>query len=144
MVRLSPIVSLDDSRLQPYKEMRQQYDQYQQEIFVAEGDKVMHRVLESDVQIVSALLLPKWLNEFEPLFAKRPEAIELFTAERPLLENLIGYKHYQGLLAVCRVPCPSSIEQVIARAPRPSFFVATDEIKNAEKLGVIVRNAAAL
>jgi len=64
MVRIVPIESFDDPRLLPYKEMRQQYDQYQQEIFVAEGDKVVRRVLESDITIVSALMLPRWLGEF--------------------------------------------------------------------------------
>ncbi|MBA4147490.1 MAG: RNA methyltransferase [Verrucomicrobia bacterium] len=145
MFRVEPIVSLDDPRLQPYKEMRQQYDLYRQEIFIAEGEKVLRRVLlQREVQINSVLLLPKWLEEFGALFADRTEQIEVFTADRAILEQLIGYKHYQGLLAVCRVPCPTPLEQILRQSPRPYFFVATDELNNAENLGVLVRNATAL
>ena len=143
MFSVHPIVSFDDPRLQPFKEMRQQYDQYRQEIFIAEGDKVVLRVLETNVQVVSVLMLPKWLDEMGPMLARRPEQIDVFTAERALLEQLIGYKHYQGLLAVCRVPCPLSLEKVLEQSDRPYFFMATDELNNSENLGVLVRNAAA-
>ncbi|MFN7140290.1 MAG: TrmH family RNA methyltransferase [Limisphaerales bacterium] len=141
MLRIQTIQSFDDPRLQPYKEMRQQYDQYKQEIFVAEGDKVLERVLQSDLQVISALMLPKWLPQFEPLLVKRPEQIEVFTAERSVLEQLIGYKHYQGILAVCRVPSPAPLDQLLAQSPRPYFLVATDGLNNAENLGVVIRNA---
>jgi hypothetical protein len=42
--------------------MRRQQEQRGQGIFVAEGEKVVRRLLESDLGIVSLLLPGKWLE----------------------------------------------------------------------------------
>jgi len=43
MFDLHPITSIDDPRLLPYRTMRRQLDHFEQEIFIAEGDKVVVR-----------------------------------------------------------------------------------------------------
>jgi hypothetical protein len=45
---------------------------------VAEGEKVARRLLESEFPVISVLLPEKWLPEFEPLLAARPENIQVF------------------------------------------------------------------
>jgi len=143
MVRTRKIESLDLPELQPYSTMRRQQEHREQGIFVAEGEKVVRRLLESHFHVISVLLPEKWLKELEALLEARSEHIEAFVAEKELLETLTGYSMYQGLLALGKIPERISPEELIARSPVPRLFAAADGISNAENLGALVRNCAA-
>src|SRR5271165_3334554 len=118
-MRAQRIESLDLPELEPYRTMRRQMEHRQQGIFVAEGEKVVRRLLESKFIVVSALLPEKWLRNLEPLLQARPEKVAVFVAEKSLLETLTGFSMYQGLLAVGRVPPPLPLAAILARSPRP-------------------------
>src|SRR5882762_10875905 len=91
MLRAQTILSIDDDRLVPYRTMKQQRDHYQQRIFVAEGEKVVRRLLESELAVVSALMPEQWLRELEPLILSRDERIHVYVAEKKQLEKLTGF-----------------------------------------------------
>ena len=112
-------------------------------IFVAEGEKVVRRLLESDFGVVSVLIPEKWLTELEPLLQSRPETVDVYLAEKTLLETLTGFSMYQGLLAVGNVPSLPSLDQILARSSSQRLLVAVDSLSNAENLGALVRNCAA-
>ena len=143
MFQVQKIDSFDLPDLQPYRTMRRHVEHRQQGIFVAEGEKVVRRLLESDLEVVSALLPGKWVHELAPLLERRRETIRVYTAEKPLLESLTGFSMYQGLLAVGKVPPQPSLERILATSGRPHLFVAVDGLSNAENLGAVVRNCAA-
>jgi tRNA G18 (ribose-2'-O)-methylase SpoU len=142
-VRPQKISSFDLPELQPYRTMRRQHEHRQQGIFVAEGEKVVRRLLESRFSVLSVLLPEKWLHELSPLLQSRPENIQVFVAEKALLETLTGFSMYQGLLAVGRVPPLSALEEAVERSPQPRLFTAADGLTNAENLGALVRNCVA-
>ncbi len=142
-MRAQRIESLDWPELQPYRTMRRQAEHRQQGIFVAEGEKVVRRLLESKFTVVSVLLPEKWLRELEPLLQARPEDIPVYVAEKSLLETLTGFSMYQGLLAVGKVPPLPTLAEVVASSPQPRLLAAADGLTNAENLGALVRNCAA-
>jgi tRNA G18 (ribose-2'-O)-methylase SpoU len=115
----------------------------EQGIFVAEGEKVVRRLLESQFGVVSALMPERWVTELEPLLKQRPETVRVFIAEKALLETLTGFSMYQGLLAVGRIPSLVPLETILAASARPHLLVAVDALSNAENLGALVRNCAA-
>jgi tRNA G18 (ribose-2'-O)-methylase SpoU len=143
MYRLQKIESFDSPELQPYRTMRRQHEHREQGIFVAEGEKVVRRLLESRFSVVSVLLPEKWLLELGPLLQARLEEIQVFVAEKALLEKLTGFSMYQGLLAVGKVPPLPTLEQAIAHSPQPQLLAAADGLSSAENLGALVRNCAA-
>src|SRR5712671_927965 len=143
MFQVQQIESFDLPELQPYRTMRRQMDHRQQGIFVAEGDKVVRRLLESSFEVVSVLLPEKWLSELTPVLQARPEVIRVFVAEKARLETLAGFSMYQGLLAVGKVPTPRSLAQILDRSGRPWLLAAADGLSSAENLGALVRNCAA-
>jgi tRNA G18 (ribose-2'-O)-methylase SpoU len=143
MFTVEHINSLDLPELQPYRTMRRQMAHREQGIFVAEGEKVVRRLLESKFGVVSALLPERWLAELESLLKERSETVRVFIAEKELLETLTGYSMYQGLLAIGRIPPQMSLEQILADSKRPHLLVAVDALCNAENLGALVRNCAA-
>ena len=143
MFEVQAIDSLELPDLQPYRTMRRQHEHRQQGIFVAEGEKVVRRLLESRFTVLSVLLPRKWLRDLEPLLQARREHIRVFVAEKELLETLTGFSMYQGLLAVGKVPPERSLEEVLACAQKPYLLVAVDGLSNAENLGALVRNCVA-
>jgi tRNA G18 (ribose-2'-O)-methylase SpoU len=143
MFTVERIGSFDLPELQPYRTMRRQMAHREEGIFVAEGEKVVRRLLESQFGVVSALMPERWLKELEPLLKQRPEMVRVFIAEKALLETLTGFSMYQGLLAVGRVPSQVPLERILANSPRPHLLVAVDALSNAENLGALVRNCAA-
>ena len=143
MLRVRDIADLDLPELAPFMTMRQQQDHYRDRLFVAEGRKVVERLLESDLDVVSALMPPEAFEEVRGLFERRSEAIDVFLAPKPKLEAMTGFSMYQGFLACGRIPAPAELDVVWQQAERPRFFVATDGLTNAENLGGLVRNAAA-
>jgi tRNA G18 (ribose-2'-O)-methylase SpoU len=143
MFHLRHVDSLDLPELAPYRTMRRHHDHVQQRIFVAEGDKVVRRLLESDCTVVSALMPEKWAHELAPLLMARAEDIPVFLAPREQLERIIGFSMYQGVMAVGRFPAPVPLDTILRRSPRPHLLLALEGLTSAENLGVIVRNAAA-
>jgi tRNA G18 (ribose-2'-O)-methylase SpoU len=123
--------------------MRRPVDHVRQRLFVAEGDKVVRRLLESQCAVVSALMPEKWVDHLAPLLEARPEDIPVFIAPKALLEQLIGFSMFQGVMAVGRFPEPASVQSILQRTARPHLLLALEGLSNAENLGVIVRNAVA-
>jgi tRNA G18 (ribose-2'-O)-methylase SpoU len=143
MFTVEHINSLDLPELQPYRTMRRQMAHREEGIFVAEGEKVVRRLLESKFGVVSALMPERWRTELEPMLKERPEMVRVFIAEKELLETLTGFSMYQGLLAVGQIPTQIPLEQILTNSPRPHLLVAVDALSNAENLGALVRNCAA-
>jgi tRNA G18 (ribose-2'-O)-methylase SpoU len=143
-LEVQPVDTLDLPELAPYRTMKWQYEHRKEGIFVAEGEKVVRRLLESNMEVISLLLPPNWLTEYADLLARRPEpVIRAFTAERNALEELTGFTMYQGVLAVGRVPQPMTLDKMLASSADPALLVAVESVSNAQNLGGLVRNCAA-
>jgi len=144
MFNVQHINSLDLPELAPYRTMRRPISHETQGIFVAESEKVVRRLLESDFEVVSVLLPTKWLPTFEPLLQARREDIPVYVVEqKQVLEELVGFSMFQGILAVGRIRASVSLNDALSRSPLPRLFVALDALANAENLGVLVRNCVA-
>lgn len=145
MFHLHPIESLDLPELAAYRTMKRPVEHETQGIFVAEGDKVVHRLLESNFPVVSVLLPMRRLAEFESLLRARPEAdIPVYVvSKKSVLEELVGFEMFQGVLAIGRIPANLTLEALLAGSPHPQLVVAMDELNNSENIGALVRNCAA-
>ncbi|MGD0614055.1 MAG: RNA methyltransferase [Verrucomicrobiota bacterium] len=145
MFRVQTIDNLDLPELQPYRTLRRSQEHCDQGMFVAEGEKVVRRLLESTFTVVSVLLPDKWLADFEPALRARPEQdIPVFVVtEKRVLEQLIGFSMFQGVLAVGKIPAHSTLTEVLDRSSRPRLLAAIEGLTNAENLGALVRNCAA-
>src|ERR1043166_1835859 len=141
MFEIVPLSSLDDPRLTAYRTMRQQFDHFREEIFVAEGENVVLRLLESPLCVISLLVPENKVSPFEALLAQRNENIPVFIAPRRMLEQLTGFQLYQGILALAKVPPPRPPDEVL-QLPSPRLLIALDGVSNSENLGVVIRNAA--
>jgi len=139
------IASLDLPELAPYRTLRRAAEHAAQGIFVAEGDKVVRRLLESSFGVRSVLLPENRLAEFEALLQARPETdIPVFAiTKKSILEELVGFEMFQGVLAVGHIPRRTTLEQILGETSSPRLFAAVDGPTSAENIGLLVRNCAA-
>ncbi len=140
---VTPITDFADLRLAPFRNLKAQVDHLNQGVFVAEGEKVIRRLLASPHRVVSVLVPPECVADYEPLLAARSETITLFVAGRDILRNLTGFSIFQGQLALAQVPRAATVDELLS-LPRPHLFAAIDGLSNAENVGAVIRNAAAL
>jgi tRNA G18 (ribose-2'-O)-methylase SpoU len=137
------VLSLDEPSLQPYKTLRRPLEHQRNGIFVAEGEKVVRKLLESTLDVLTVLLTPEWLAVYRPLLEKRAGDYCVFVAHKQLVEAIVGYNLHQGIMAVARIPQSRTLLQAITQSKRPALFAAVEGLTNAENLGVLVRNCAA-
>jgi len=143
MFTVSHIADFDEPGLAPYRTLRRAAEHIAQGIFVAEGDKVVQRLLASPFPVLSVVLPAHRLEEFRPWLAARTETFPVYLAEKKFLESLVGFNMFQGVLAVGQLPAALSLEQFLAQSAAPRLFAAVDGLTSAENVGLLVRNCAA-
>ena len=141
---LEPIGDGANAALEPYKTLRLRKDLGRLTRFVAEGAKVVDRLLESAYPVESILATEAAFARVKHLVDARPDVIRVFlAATKSGIHAVTGFES-EDIKAVGLVPRPSILEDLLRDAPRPRLFAAIDGITNAENVGVIVRNAAGL
>jgi tRNA G18 (ribose-2'-O)-methylase SpoU len=143
-IRVQSITSLDLPELQAYRTLRRPHEHFKEGILVAEGEKVVRRLLESGLAVVSILLTPEWHERLRPGgVLDGVSGATAYVAEKGLLESIVGYNLHQGIMAVAKIPAEPSLDEALAALPTPHLIVAMDGLVNAENVGIIVRNCAA-
>jgi tRNA G18 (ribose-2'-O)-methylase SpoU len=134
------ITDLDLPELEPYRTLRRPEDHWRRKIFVAEGEKVVRRLMQTGLHIISFLMTPQWKQQLFPddSASKAP----VYIASKDLLETIVGFPLHQGIMAVANVPEEGSLEALLSIRKEP-LIVALDGVVNAENVGVAVRNCAA-
>jgi tRNA G18 (ribose-2'-O)-methylase SpoU len=141
-LHLHHITSVHRTDLEPYRTLKRPIDHQQQGIFIAEGEKVVRRLAESTLCVRSILLTKEWFAVYESLLQSRRESIEVYIADKDLMETIVGYPLHKGIMALAEIPERTTIAKIVAIAHPPFLFAAVDGIMNSENLGVIVRNCA--
>jgi tRNA G18 (ribose-2'-O)-methylase SpoU len=143
LLQIYHIETLDAPGLEPYKTLRQTADHRKQGIFVAEGDKVVARLLESRIEPLSFLLTPEWFEVHRAHLESLPGTIAVFVGDKALLNTIVGFHLHQGIMAVAKIPESPSLAEAVKLSKKPLLFVAVEGMTNSENLGVLIRNCAA-
>ena len=134
---LVTIADLDDPRLAPYRALKRTNDTARRGLFIAEGDKLVERLLHSNIALESVLLSDPHVKQFTPILP--PDLPALVIAD-DAVETLVGFNFHRGILACGRRPAPPTLEKIVA-GPKSTLVVCPD-VQDPENLGAIVRIAA--
>ncbi|HSE41956.1 MAG TPA: RNA methyltransferase [Acidobacteriota bacterium] len=134
------VTTLDIPELEPYRTLRRPEEHWQRKIFVAEGEKVVRRLLQSKLHIVSFLMTHAWKEQLFPENTK--EIAPVYVASKELLETIVGFPLHQGIMAVAQMPAPGSFKKFLHKK-KDFLLVGLDRITSSENVGVIVRSCAA-
>jgi tRNA G18 (ribose-2'-O)-methylase SpoU len=127
------IQSLDDPRLEAYRDMKDPELARLGGRFIAESENVVKRLLASPIGVESVLVAQRKLPAIESLV--KPGTI-IFSATDQIIEQVIGFEFHSGVLA-CGIR-PDSAKLSAGR-----LIVACQRITNTENLGSLIRIAAA-
>jgi len=97
--------------------------------FVGDGIRVVRRMLARKA-VVRLLCSPDLLDKLPP-----HDGVEVRTAPRERLDQLVGFRLHQGVMALGRIPPETPLQG--------DFHVALDGLSNAENVGAVLRACAA-
>jgi len=130
--------------LQPYRVRKHTSELQKQGLFLAEGKRVVQRMLCSSIHTKSVLTTEsvwEWLQK--EISKERFEHLNIYIAPREFLSDLVGYDVQQPILALGEVPPDILPESILQQPEKDHLFVATDHLMNPDNLGVIIRNCTA-
>jgi tRNA G18 (ribose-2'-O)-methylase SpoU len=135
------IQSQDDPRLDPYRDLKSA-ESRRRETFIAEGEKLVLRLLDSPCATESILCTAAVR---ERLGARLTPDIPIYVTSTPVISGLIGFQFHRGILACGRRPPEQDLESLcVGTAPSPrALLVLCPEIRDPANLGTIIRTAAA-
>jgi tRNA G18 (ribose-2'-O)-methylase SpoU len=137
---LLPVDSLDDPRIAHYRGLKDRDLARQGDLFIAEGDYVVRRLLASRYPTVSVLLARRRVEPIVPLV---PAEVPVYVAEDALIRQVLGFKFHTGVIAVGRRLPSESLENVFeGRAGRVTLVVCP-EVSNSDNMGSLIRISAA-
>ena len=136
-----PIHSITDPRVGPYAQLSQTNLTRGSQLFVAEGDKVVERLIESDFVVDSLLAEASWADRLEP---RLPAATPIYVVERELMTELVGFRFHRGVLACGRRKPPKSLADILPSDDGPALVLVCPAVQDPTNLGSIMRTAAAM
>jgi tRNA G18 (ribose-2'-O)-methylase SpoU len=134
------IESLDDLRLEPYRNLKHTNLTRWSGRFIAEGRLVVERLLASGLTVESVLVSRRRQHSVaDQITADVPALVLADVLARPML----GYNFHAGVLACARRPPPRDVNSVVGNHPGPLTLVVCDRVVGPENLGAILRLGAA-
>jgi tRNA G18 (ribose-2'-O)-methylase SpoU len=111
--------------------------------FIAEGEIVLGALVRSRFAIESVFLLDTRLPRLAPLLEELPDAVPVYTAERAIMDRVVGFPIHRGVLAVGQRGADSSPADLLAGLGPRSLVVGLVGLANHDNVGGVFRNAAA-
>lgn len=133
----------EDPRLFEYRDLRdirlRRSLEAKHGLFLAEGEKVVRRAVESGFEARSFLMAPRWLEGLADVL-DASEAPCYVLAE-PLAEQVTGFHVHRGALASLARTALPTVEEVLAGA---RTVIVCEDLVDHTNVGAVFRSAAAL
>jgi tRNA G18 (ribose-2'-O)-methylase SpoU len=134
----------DDPRIEAYRAVRERDLVGRQHRFVAEGEVVLRVLLrQSRFEVESLLLAESRVESLSDALPMLSPEIPIYTANRQVMDAIVGFPIHRGILAVARRPPPPPVEELLAGLPEKALVVGLIGLANHDNVGGIFRNAAA-
>ncbi len=140
MSNIWSIAALDDPRVAPYRDLVHSRDARASGLFVAEGEKLARRLLESQFETVSVLLAERVVERVAPTL---PSHVPVYVLSEDLIRRLVGFNFHRGVMACGRRALTARIEDCVQPLTAARRLVVCPLPNDAENLGGIIRSASA-
>jgi len=137
-----PVLQLstsDDSRLAPYRELKDRTLAARHGLFVAEGEHLLTRLLASDFRVASVLMADRRADELVPLV---PADVDVFVLPQEQLNAIVGFRFHSGVVAMGVRKPPAVLEDVLRGDAATIKLVVCPDLISAENLGSMIRLSA--
>ncbi len=143
MAELVEVSDPSDPRLADYRDLRdvqlRRHLEVEQGLFLAEGEKVVRRAVESGFEVRSFLMAERWLAGLSDVL--QSSAAPCYVVSEALAAQVTGFHVHRGALAsLVRRPLPE-LAEVLAGA---RTVVVLEDVVDHTNVGAMFRSAAAL
>lgn len=136
------IDDFDDPRVVPFKGMRTCNWTSGSGWFIAEGGKLVERLMRSSYPIHSLLISDKYLDQWQ---TRVPEETLAVVVPEARVTELLGFNFHRGIIACgLRKPPLDMRQQLSSPLACDATLVAMQGVQDPENLGGILRSCAAL
>ncbi len=133
------ITDINDSRINLYKSLRFTPESHiLGNVFVAEGEKAVKKMLKSKAEISSVLAIKEFIEDnYHTINERVADKQNVYFAEKALLSEIIGFKIHSGVMAIVKIPDYETLAELSDK------IIIMNGIVNSENVGAIVRNCSA-
>ncbi len=140
---MEEIDSLDDPRLQYYRNLKDAELAAAGNRFVVEGHFVVQRVLVSEFEVESVLIARRKLKEMTPFLR---ENVPVYLVPDAMVNHIVGFQFHTGVMAIARRRPAMSLEEIMSRVQQGgglTTLVVLPETSSLQNMGSLIRVAAA-
>lgn len=144
------IDSMEDERLDPYRNVKDRDLERSRAAFMAEGQYVLDALVKCGrFTLESILVSRKKLHVVQRIVTESPPAwladTPIYVAEHQRMLQVVGFNIHRGILAVGRRRPVSDAEHLISSlSAGPKTVLVLEALTNHDNIGACFRNAAAL
>jgi tRNA G18 (ribose-2'-O)-methylase SpoU len=131
------VTAPDDARLADYRALKERQLNEEGGRFVAEGERVVRRLLASDLGVCSVVVTEPRLRAMADALAARGDDVPVYVVTPAVLDTIVGFHVHRGCLAIGERP---TVTELPAGAKR---VVVLEDLVDVDNLGALARNAAA-
>ncbi len=147
-VRVTEVCSADDPRVTDYRVIKDRDALRDRGVFIAEGRLVVERLLAPGCRFRARSVLlqeERWggMKEIVEGKAAHSGPFEVMTANKAVMEEIVGFRFHQGCLAAGVMEPDPDVRWLLARAGGGPL-VALEGLVDLDNVGSVFRNAAAL
>ncbi len=121
-------------------------------LFIAEGDLVVERLLDSPFPVASVMVVDAALGRVGPMLEEKvPGEVPVYVVPAAEVESLVGFPFHQGVLAVGRrerawrlEDLTADGEEIPAKTEKRRCVVVMPDVTKPDNLGNVFRSSAAL
>ena len=141
------VTSIDDPRIEVYRDVRDRDLRGRDDVFMAESELVIRRLLRTPERLHSLLLSPGRLEALGAALDVLPDSVPVYVAPVDTMTEIAGFHIHRGVLAVGLRPSAEDLapEPFINALPTtgPCLVLAAAGITNVDNMGGLLRLAAA-
>lgn len=131
----------DDARIADYRDMRDADLVRLRGVFVAEGRRVVERLIEDGRYVIRSLLLNQAAHlALEPVLARLPRDVPVYLCGPDNCSAIAGFNMHRGCVAMVERPQPTTWAALVDSARR---LVILEGATDPDNVGGVFRNAAA-
>jgi tRNA G18 (ribose-2'-O)-methylase SpoU len=133
------VKSLDDPRLDPYRNLRRSNKTRWSGQFVIEGHRVVRRLIESGLAIDSIAVTERREHFLDDVL---PADVPLLVLPQEISSELVGYNFHHGVMACGIRPPDPKLDELVARMPIPPLIAACPRMTDPDNMGGLIRLCA--
>lgn len=136
------IESIDDPRLDPFRNVRDKDLKRADGLFLGEGPLTVDKMLSLPGVTKSVLVAERWAEKYLP---KASSETDILVVDKVIMSTVLGFSFHRGVLAAGRrAPFENRrIEDIIPGRLDSATILMIEGVSNVDNVGLLFRNAAA-